>query len=115
MRSIFTGIKVLVAAAAAAAFLGFLALPIYKAYFTDEVVTAQVTEKLTKRGTNEDKYLVFTQGEVFENTDSLLRLKFNSSDIYGRIPDGATCTFLVNGWRFQFLSMYRNILEADCG
>lgn len=115
MRKIITGIKLLAAVAGVVAFLGFLALPVYKAYATDETVTVQVTEKMTKRGTNEDKYLVFTQGEVFENTDSILRWKFNSSDVYGRIPDGATCTFLVNGWRVQFFSMYRNILEADCG
>ena len=109
------GIKTLTAAAVTAAFLGLLALPVYNAYGTDQTVTAVVTKTETKRGTSEDKYLIFTEGEVFENTDSLLRLKFNSSDVYGQIAAEKTCTFLVNGWRFRLLSMYRNILEADCG
>lgn len=60
------------------------------------------------------KYLVFTESEVFENTDAFWALKFNSSDIQGQIGVGETCTLRVYGWRIPFLSMYRNILEANC-
>lgn len=115
MKKIVTTVKVLAVCFGVLLFLSFLGLPVYKAYFTDETVTALVTEKTTKRTNDEDKYLIFTEGEVFENTDSLLRLKFNSSDVYAKIVNGKTCTFTVNGWRFPFFSMYRNVLEANCG
>jgi hypothetical protein len=62
----------------------------------------------------ESKYLIFTDQETFENVDSWLALKFNSSDVYGSIVEGSTCEFTVTGWRFPFLSWYRNILEATC-
>lgn len=62
----------------------------------------------------ESKYLIFTDAETFENTDSLLALKFNSSDVYGAIQIGTTCSFTVTGFRIPFFSMYRNILSADC-
>lgn len=65
-------------------------------------------------GKTDSKYLIFTDKEVFENTDSLLAFKFNSSDLYGKIHKGQTCEFKVVGFRVPFLSMYRNILEAKC-
>ena len=84
----------------------------------DEVRGVVVTEKeriTTGSGENiSSKYLIFTDGEVFENTDSLFALKWNSSDIYGRIKVGQTCDFTVTGWRLPFLSSYRNILTASC-
>lgn len=84
----------------------------------DEVRGVVVTEKeriTTGYGENiSSKYLIFTDGEVFENNDSLFALKWNSSDIYGRIKVGQTCDFTVTGWRLPFLSSYRNILTASC-
>jgi hypothetical protein len=62
----------------------------------------------------QSKYLIFTDKETFENVDSWLALKFNSSDVYGSITKGATCDFRVTGWRVPFLSWYRNILDANC-
>jgi len=91
---------------------------VYKAAMTTDTVNVKVTGKERIVESNGDqttsKYLIFTEGEVFENTDTLLKMKFNSSDLYGKIKDGQTCTFTVNGWRVQFLSMYRNILSAEC-
>ena len=70
---------------------------------------------VTGAGTaQESKYLIFTDVETFENTDSLLALKFNSSDVYGSMKQGSTCELHVTGFRIPFLSMYRNILEAQC-
>lgn len=60
------------------------------------------------------KYLIFTDEETFENVDSMLAMKFNSSDVYGRIKRGQTCDFRVVGYRMPFFSAYRNILEAKC-
>ena len=60
------------------------------------------------------KYLIFTDAETFENVDSWLALKFNSSDVYGSIIEGSTCEFTVTGFRVPLLSWYRNILDAKC-
>jgi hypothetical protein len=60
------------------------------------------------------KYLIFTDQETFENVDSWLALKFNSSDVYGSIIEGSTCEFTVTGFRVPLLSWYRNILDATC-
>ena len=84
-------------------------------YVRDVVVTDKervITSD--SKGNTDSKYLIFTDREVFENTDSLLAFKFNSSDVYGSIKEGQTCTFKVVGFRVPFLSMYRNILEAKC-
>lgn len=55
--------------------------------------TVTVTEKQVKRYDDKDKYLIFTKAQdgstkVFENTDSLIELKFNSSDVYGKLQEG---------------------------
>lgn len=59
------------------------------------------------------KYLVFTNNEVFENTDSWLYLKFSSSDLYSKLEEGQTYKVKVAGWRIPFLSWYRNIIEIE--
>lgn len=84
---------------------------------TAELVDIQVTDKEVKvqssgESTTSD-YLVFTEGEVFENTDSWSFFKFNSSDIQGELKIGNTYRVKVAGWRVPFLSMYRNIIEIE--
>jgi len=80
-----------------------------------EVVIQDKERVVTGSGaTQESKYLIFTDTETFENIDSWLALKFNSSDVYGAIPVGAKCAFTVTGFRIPFFSMYRNILDANC-
>jgi ribosomal protein L31 len=59
-----------------------------------------------------DKYLVYTEGEVFENTDDLFRLKFNSSDVQNELKVDSTYNVEVIGWRIPFLSMHRNIIAV---
>lgn len=92
-------------------------LSYYASHGTIEVVTATVTDKeriTTGSGENmESKYLVFTNRETFENTDSLWHGKFNSSDLQGRLKVGETYRFKVYGWRIGFMSSYRNIIEAN--
>ena len=79
-----------------------------------EVVQFTVTDKeriVTGSGdTSSSKYLVFTETEVLQNSDSLLFLKFSSSDIQGSLKEGSTYQAKVAGWRIPFLSMYRNIV-----
>ncbi|MBI1214472.1 MAG: hypothetical protein GC185_01475 [Alphaproteobacteria bacterium] len=82
-----------------------------------EHVIATVTDKDRQITTDSDghaqsKYIVFTDKEVFENSDSLLRGKFNSSDIQGKLKRDCTYDFEVYGYRNHFFSVYRNIIDA---
>ncbi len=81
-----------------------------------ETVRVTVTDKdrqVTRNGDNIDsKYIVFTDKEVFENTDNLLKGKFNSSDIQGQLQRGQQYDLQVNGYRSQVMSHYRNIISA---
>jgi hypothetical protein len=70
------------------------------------------TERVVDGG--ESKYLIFAKEETLKNVDTWWGLKFNSSDVYGRIAAGQTCSFTVTGVRFPMLSWYRNILDATC-
>lgn len=79
-------------------------------------VVVQDKERITTGvgGNIESKYLIFTDTETFENTDSWLALKFNSSDVYGKLEKGQKCNITVTGFRIPFFSSYRNILSAEC-
>lgn len=94
-------------------------IPVVLTYASEETVSkVRVTgkERVTQNTAegSSSKYLIFTDREVFENTDTILFLKFNSSDIYGAIQPDHTCEFRVVGWRVPFLSWYRNIISARC-
>lgn len=78
----------------------------------DEKVEFVVNEKVVKNGSESSKYLIFTDGEVFENTDSLSRWKWNSSDVQGQIKEGCKYEATVFGFRNNFLSAYRDILDV---
>ena len=93
-------------------FVGLIAFTMTLPLTTQETVTVKVTEKERIRD-GEDKYLIWTEGEVFENTDSMVLGKFNSSDIYGKIQENETYECKVYGWRIPFLSMYRNIIDCN--
>lgn len=77
-----------------------------------ETITATVKDKEVKRYKGIDKYLIFTDKGVFENTDSWVELKFNSSDLYGKLERGKSYNLRVYGWRIPFLSKYKNITRA---
>jgi hypothetical protein len=92
-------------------------------FATQETVTFRVDhrERVISRdseGRTSARYMVWgetEQGiEVFENTDSLLALKWNSADLYGAMAVGAVCEATVTGFRVPLLSWNRNILSANC-
>ena len=102
------------------AIIGILITPHFA---TMKTVSGAVITKTERVNTRDDsKYLVWTEvktktgvkAETFENTDSILGWKWNSSDLHGQMKDGATCDLKVNGFRVGFLSWYRNILSTDC-
>ena len=77
-----------------------------------------VNEKVVKRYNNRDKYLIFTtkfngEKEVFEDSDSLISRKFNSSDVYASLESGKKYDIQVYGWRIPILSAYRNIEKVN--
>jgi len=85
----------------------------------EQTVTVTVTDKVVKRAGSKstEKYLVFVEPEgnqetVFEITDSLLKWRFDSSDLYGRIEIGKRYRFEIAGLRMPFFSKYQNIYEA---
>lgn len=93
----------------------FLGMGGFIAHGTQETITITVTDTeriVTGSGeTLSSKYLVFTETETFENTDTLWFGKWNSSDLQGQLRPGKTYTVRVCGFRIPFLSSYRNIIE----
>jgi hypothetical protein len=59
-------------------------------------------------------YLLFTDITTYKIEDSLVKFRFNSSDVYGRIRVGQTCTATAYGWRIGFLSTYQNLFDIQC-
>lgn len=59
------------------------------------------------------KFLVYSEDEVFENSDSWLFFKFASSDLQNDLKIDSTYKVKVAGWRVPFLSWYRNVLSIQ--
>lgn len=84
----------------------------YTVTITDkERVTTQVAEDSI-----DSKYLIYGEDEngktyVFEDTDTLFRWKFNSSDVYGALKEGETYELTVIGFRIHILNWYENIID----
>lgn len=82
--------------------------------FVNNSYDVKVTDKTVKNSNDHSTYLIFTETDdgkvrVFKDTDSVLRGKFNSSDIYGEIKVGKKYHFETYGLRIPFLSRYENI------
>lgn len=116
MKNLLPTINVL-NAAIVAVILIVLTVPIWFSYSTKEDVTITVTDKelvceSSYNGSSDCRYLIFTDKETFENTDSMIHFKFNSSDVYGQLEEDETYEVTVNWFRLSFLSIYRNILNV---
>lgn len=113
-HSAFSG---LIVGAVALAFAGAVGSSVYYQTAAPETVRAMVTDKERQvksdgDGGSTSKYIVFTDKEVFENTDTIMRGKWRSSDIQGNLHAGCTYDFNAYGFRNGFFSVYRNITEA---
>jgi hypothetical protein len=87
---------------------------------TQEWVTVEIWDKERECRTSTDadgattmrcRYVVHTDVETFTNKDTLLALKFNSSDVHRNLREGETYEVLVYGWRIPWASSYRNIID----
>lgn len=88
---------------------GLCVLPMLKIIVGDTVKVSITKSERVSEGRSA-RYLIFTENEVFENTDVFLLGKFNSSDVYNYIEVGHTYECAVIGWRIPYLSWYRNII-----
>ena len=89
-------------------------------YSSSKTITIKVNDKEriveTTGGENpsvSSKYLVYTEQGVFENTDNLMFLKFNSSDVYNSLKRDSTYNVTVAGWRIPLFSMYQNVIRIN--
>lgn len=86
--------------------------------FNDTQCTITITDKERVNDGGSSRYLIFGESEngemlVFKNTDSILRWKWNSSDVYGELKVGSTYKVTVVGYRIRFLSEYQNIISYE--
>ena len=107
-----TAIALVVIAVIAVPVINFSNDHTYTVTITDkERVTTQVAE-----GQTDSKYLIYGEDEngktyVFEDTDTLFRWKFNSSDVFGALKEGETYELTVIGFRIHILNWYENIID----
>ena len=85
---------------------------LYEAVNPTKDVTATVTDKVVKNSKNDSTYLIFTNKGVFEDSDTMINGKWNSSDIYNELKVGKTYTLHVRGIRNHVLPWYPNILTV---
>jgi hypothetical protein len=89
--------------------VGAIAFTAYSTYGTQRTVTFTVNHR-ERTGGDEGKYLVYTNEEgVFEDTDTIFYLKFDSSDVYNQLREGGEYQCDVYGWRVPLFSWYPNI------
>ena len=111
------GMRYLILILIAVSIVGLLLISPTIAYMTDTHVTFTVEEKeriVTGTGDSlRSKYLVFTDSGVYQNTDTIWYWKWRSSDLQGEMKVGETYTAHVYGFRFGFLSLYKNIISVE--
>lgn len=112
MKKGFSGLAIVAAIVFAGLAIG---VAIFASGFLQEsevVMTIKSKERVVDRDGGGSRYLIWSDDETFENVDSLIKGKFNSSDLYGKLEEGKTYRCKVYGWRNGFFSWYRNIIEC---
>lgn len=100
--------------------IAVIAVPVIN-FNNDHKYTVTITDKerVTTQFAKDNidsKYLIYGEDEngktyVFENTDTLFRGKFNSSDVYGALKEGETYELTVIGFRVHIFNWYENIID----
>jgi hypothetical protein len=87
-------------------------------YLKTENYTVRITDKEVKTKNGNSMYLVSTKREddnsvrVFRNQDTLLKWKWNSSDVQAQLEVGKSYELGAYGWRIPILSKYENITSV---
>lgn len=85
-----------------------------------KTITVQSKERLMQVSTTDGKTtttyrnFVYASDETYAVQDSLWNGHFMSATVYAKMREGATCDVLLSGYRVGFLSMFQNIIEAEC-
>lgn len=95
--------------------LNLVIIPIYYNSVEDHECIATVTDKERHEA---GYYLIFCEDfdgntVVLKNDDTMLRGKFDSSNMQQQIKENQTYKFHVNGYRSEFWSLYENILSFE--
>lgn len=93
--------------------IGLLVFIVSIGYQNEEMIKCTIEDKWVKRKDKSDMYLVQCDNEVYQITDLIFKGKFNSSDIYANLKVGNTYEITTTGYRFELLSMYKNINEYE--
>ena len=93
--------------------IGLLVFIVSIGYQNEETIECTIEDKWVKRKDKSDMYLVQCDNEVYQITDLIFKGKFNSSDIYANLKVGNTYEITTTGYRFELLSMYKNINEYE--
>lgn len=78
-------------------------------YQNKQTTTCKIEDKWVKNYESDSKYLVKCGNEVYEVSDLFFIGKFNSSDIYSNLKKNKIYKITTTGYRFPFLSWYKNI------
>jgi hypothetical protein len=82
--------------------------------FTESTEIITIADKYVKTENQRGRfYVTTTDKEVMINKDSLLYFKYDSADLQANIEVGKTYTVVLQGWRWPFMSAYRNIISIE--
>lgn len=82
----------------------------FEPFLTEETITIRVLNK-SQFGNEPDKYFVFTQEEVFYNSDNYYHSKENATELNDKIYPGSVYKVRVVGLYLPWLPRFRNILD----
>lgn len=70
----------------------------------------------TDEGKSKTSYqnFVYSDDETYVVQDSFWNWHFRAATVYAKIPDKGICEVTLSGVRWGFLSMYQNIIVANC-
>lgn len=89
-------------------FFGYL---FFEPFITEETIEIKVINK-AKFGSENGKYLIFTENEVFYNADNYYHDKDNSETLDQLLYPGSTYKVKVVGMYIPWLPRFRNIIKV---
>ncbi|MFZ2865986.1 MAG: hypothetical protein WA440_14635 [Ignavibacteriaceae bacterium] len=82
----------------------------FEPYITEDTVTIKVINK-AQFGKEKGKYFVFTEDEVFSNSDNYYQNKENADELNLQLYPGSTYKVKVVGVYILWLPRFRNIIS----
>lgn len=70
-------------------------------------------ESVYLSGTEGHEYRIYTTCGTYVITDSLMLLRFNTADMYGKVVVNNTYSIYSGGYRIPFLSVFPNIISIS--